>query len=233
MVAKNIEIIRQRVGAACARARRSPEEITLIAVAKTFHSPSIRQALEAGVTDIGENYVQELRRKRDEFSDENIRWHFIGHLQSNKVKYIAPWIHCIHAVDSLSLGKEIAHQAGRIGRTLTIFVEVNTSDESSKFGVLPEKARNVVQQLSLLKNVDVAGLMTIGPFLPDPDSSRPSFRLLREIKTEVEREGMLLQHLSMGMTNDFEVAIEEGSTMIRIGTAIFGKRTKPISVNEH
>jgi len=232
MVAKNIEIIRQRVGTACARARRSPEEITLIAVTKTFDSLSIREALKAGVADIGENYIQELRRKREELSVEKVRWHFIGHLQSNKVKYITPWIHCIHAVDSLSLGKEIAHQAGRISRTLTIFVEVNTSDESSKFGVLPEKAINIVQQLLLLKNVNVAGLMTIGPFLPDPESSRPSFRILREIKAEIERGGISLQHLSMGMTNDFEVAIEEGSTMIRIGTAIFGKRSKRTTTNE-
>ena len=203
-----------------------PEEVLLIAVSKTFGSSLVREALAAGVRDIGENYIQELRRKRDELAQEDVRWHFVGHLQSNKIKYIAPWIHSIQAVDSVGLGREIARHAATAGRRIALLVEVNTSGEPSKFGVTPEHTVDVVKELSRLQNVDVDGLMTIGPFLPDPESSRPSFRMLNSLKSEAEKEGIPLRHLSMGMTNDFEVAIEEGATMIRIGTAIFGKREK-------
>ena len=230
MVAENITKIRQRIAVACTRAGRTSDEVALIAVSKTFNSRLIREALSAGVRDIGENYIQELRTKREELSNEKICWHFVGHLQSNKVKYIAPWIHCIHAVDTLSLGKEIAKHAGHAGRTLTILVEVNTSGEPSKFGILPGATVSLLKQLSLLQNVHLDGLMTIGPFLPDPESSRPSFRMLNELKKEVEKEGIPIAHLSMGMTNDFEIAIEEGATMIRIGTAIFGSRAKRTNV---
>jgi pyridoxal phosphate enzyme (YggS family) len=230
MVAENVKKIRQQIAATCLRAGRMSEEVLLIAVSKTFSSHLVREALAAGIHDIGENYIQELRQKHDELDQEDVRWHFIGHLQSNKVKYIAPWIHCIQAVDSMGLGKEIDKYAANAGRTITILVEVNTSREQSKFGVLPEETVTVVKQLSRLQHVHVDGLMTIGPFLPDPESSRPSFRVLRELKSEVEKEGIPMHHLSMGMTNDFEVAIEEGATMVRIGTAIFGKRAKRTKV---
>ena len=226
MVAENVKKIRQRIAAASLRAGRMPEEVLLIAVSKTFGSSLVREALAAGVRDIGENYIQELRRKRDELAQEDVRWHFVGHLQSNKIKYIAPWIHSIQAVDSVGLGREIARHAATAGRRIALLVEVNTSGEPSKFGVTPEHTVDVVKELSRLQNVDVDGLMTIGPFLPDPESSRPSFRMLNSLKSEAEKEGIPLRHLSMGMTNDFEVAIEEGATMIRIGTAIFGKREK-------
>ena len=227
MVAENIEKIRQRIASVCTRTDRKPEDVTLIAVTKTFGSLEVKGALNCGVIDFGENYVQELRQKQREFAGENVRWHFLGHLQSNKVKYIAPWIHLIHSVDSLNLGKAISRQGAVAGRTIDVLIEVHTSEESTKFGVTPESTREMVRQLSVLPNIRIAGLMTIGPFLPDPESSRPSFRTLRELKSGIERDGFELEHLSMGMTNDFEVAIEEGATMVRIGTAIFGKRTKP------
>ena len=228
MVDENVQRIRQRIVSACARSNRPPEEVTLVAVTKTFSSRSIRDALASGVRDIGENYIQELTGKYAELSREDIRWHFIGHLQSNKVKHIVPWIHCIHSVDSVALGKEIAKHAETSGRTLSVLIEVNTSGESTKFGVSPDSAHSLAQQLNELKNISVDGLMTIGPFLPDPEASRPSFRRLANLKSDIAKAGIPMRHLSMGMTNDFEVAIEEGATMVRIGTAIFGKRAKKV-----
>ena len=227
MVAENVKNIRQRIASACARVSRKTEEVTLVAVTKTFNHLHIKEALAAGVSDIGENYVQEACEKQELLSNEQIRWHFIGHLQSNKVKYIIPWISFVHAVDSFKLGQEISRQAVTTGRTIDILVEVNTSAESTKFGVPPGEARTIVNKLSALSNINVAGLMTIGPFLPDPELSRPAFRMLHELRQQCRQDGLNLPHLSMGMTNDFEVAIEEGATMVRIGTAIFGKRTKP------
>jgi pyridoxal phosphate enzyme (YggS family) len=225
MVAENVKNIRQRIASACAHAGRTPEEVTLIAVTKTFNHLRVKEALDAGVIDIGENYVQEAREKQELLQDEQIRWHFIGHLQSNKVKYIIPWVSFVHAVDSLKLGEELSRQAAKTGREIDVLVEVNTSAESTKFGVQPDETRLLVKELSTLSNINVAGLMTIGPFLPDPELSRPAFRMLCELREECRQDGFNLPHLSMGMTNDFEVAIEEGATMVRIGTAIFGKRT--------
>ncbi len=227
MIAENIQYIKERIKRASARSGRNPAEITLVAVAKTFSSDAVREAVGAGIPDIGENYVQELLAKRSELENEPIHWHFIGHLQTNKVKAVAGWIHAIHAVDSLRLGEEIAKRAKEVNRSIDILVEVNTSGEASKFGVQPDDAEKLVAALALLEHVHVRGLMTIGPLLPDPESARPAFRMLRQLKDSIARKGILLDHLSMGMTNDFEIAIEEGATMIRVGTAIFGKRIKP------
>jgi pyridoxal phosphate enzyme (YggS family) len=226
MIAENIEAIRHRVEQTCARIGRDPGSIRLIAVAKTFPPEAVREAVAAGILDIGENYVQELVRKRQEIADASIRWHFIGHLQSNKVRLVLPWIHAIHAVDTENLGREIAQRASSSHCRARILVEVNTSGEGSKFGVSPEGARSLARALAGMTALDIIGLMTIGPFLPDPEQSRPAFRMLREIKNRIEEEGVTVTELSMGMTNDFEVAIEEGATMIRIGTAIFGRREK-------
>ncbi len=226
MVAENVKNIRERIAAACVRVGRQPEGITLIAVAKTFPSDKIRDAVRAGVADIGENYVQELQQKQRELDGEQIRWHFIGHLQSNKVKNVVGAVQCIHSVDSLSLGREISKHAARRGSAIDILVEVNTSREASKFGVSPEEAPDIVRKLIRLTNINITGFMTIGPLLPDPEQSRPAFRILRELKESLDRDGIRLPHLSMGMTNDFEIAIEEGSTMVRIGTALFGRRKK-------
>ena len=229
MISENVQNIRQRIDLACRRVGRSPSEVSLVAVSKTFPADRIRDAVSAGVRDIGENYVQEVTGKRDLLSGLDIRWHFIGHLQSNKVKQVASWVHLVHAVDSVGLVREIDKQASRAGRTLDVLIEVNTTGESTKFGVAPENTAELLQALEPFKNIRVSGLMTIGPFLPDPEGSRPMFRqlrLLREQLSQVRQHNIDLRHLSMGMTGDFEVAIEEGATIVRIGTAIFGSRKK-------
>ena len=226
MIAENVAHIRQRVAAACQRAGRNPEEITLIAVTKTFGAERAQEAVDAGILDLGENYVQELRRKRDALEDRRIRWHFIGHLQTNKIKPIAGWIHMIHAVDSVNLARQVAVWAERNNRTIDILVEVNTSGEPSKFGVSVDAASDVAEGIVRLPNVNLVGLMTIGPFLPEAEASRPAFRTLAELRTSLRNRGVHLRHLSMGMSHDFEVAIEEGATMVRIGTAIFGRRRR-------
>lgn len=226
MIAENIENIRKRIQQTCFRCGRKPEEITLVGVTKTFGVDRIQLALDAGLKDFGENYVQELRDKRARLADAGIRWHFIGHLQRNKVKYIIDFIHLIHSVDDVELGEEINKRAEKAGRSVDLLVEVHTTAEESKYGAHPEKVAGLIRELRQFKNVRVQGLMTMGPFSDNPEDSRPSFRLLADLKRKVEGEGIPLKHLSMGMTNDFEIAIEEGATILRIGTAIFGSRSK-------
>ncbi len=229
MIHANVDTIRRRIAGACTRAGRTPDEVTLVAVSKTFPAGAIREAVRAGVTDIGENYVQELLAKREQLAPEQIRWHFIGHLQSNKVRHIAPWITLIHAVDSLGVAQEIDRRAARAGRVIDFLVEVNITGEETKFGVSPDATVSFLRSLEGLGHVRAAGLMTIGPFLPDPEGSRPIFRTLRHLRDEIRALGQAnatMQHLSMGMTGDFEVAIQEGATLVRIGTAIFGSRMK-------
>ncbi len=223
MIAENVGNIRKQINGVCSRVGRNPDDITLIAVSKTFDAECIREVVSAGVPDIGENYVQEVLTKRQYLEHEPIRWHFIGHLQRNKIKYIIPWVHCIHSVDSLRLGEEISFQASKTKKTIDVFVEVNSTDEESKFGIKPDKAIELVKQLRQCSHLTVKGLMTIGKF-GEPEESRPAFRILRELRNDLEKDGISLPHLSMGMTNDFPIGIEEGATMIRIGTAIFGKR---------
>jgi pyridoxal phosphate enzyme (YggS family) len=229
MISDNINSIREKISRACARAGRSSSEITLLAVGKTFPSSAVREAVEAGVADVGENYVQELLSKRRDLSGSDVRWHFIGHLQSNKVKNVAPWIHMIHAVDSTALAIEIDRRAAKSGRVIECLLEVNTTGESTKFGVAPGDVTALVKSLASCDNISLGGLMTIGPFLPDPEGSRPMFRRLRELKDEIgslAQGNVTMRHLSMGMTGDFEVAIDEGATLVRIGTAIFGPRAR-------
>ncbi len=232
MISDAIDTVRRRISGACERAGRDPASVTVVAVTKTFPAEVVREAVRAGVMDIGENYVQELLGKREQLHDAQIRWHFIGHLQTNKVRQIAGWIRCIHAVDSHRLAAEINTQARKQGRIIDILIEVNTTGEASKFGVRPEETIALVRSLAGLENVRVAGLMTIGPFLPDPEGSRPMFQTLRQLRDEaaqLHQSNAPMEHLSMGMTGDFEVAIEEGATMVRIGTALFGSRTKAAS----
>jgi pyridoxal phosphate enzyme (YggS family) len=229
MIHANVDTIRQRMADACQRVGRAPGEVTLVAVSKTFSAEAIREAVRAGVTDLGENYVQELLAKREQLASEHIRWHFVGRLQSNKVRHLAPWICLIHAVDNAGAAQEIDRRAARAGRVIDFLVEVNTTGEETKFGISPDATVSFVRSLTDLMHVRVAGLMTIGPFLPDPEGSRPMFRTLRRLRDQVRDLGqanVTMEHLSMGMTGDFEVAIEEGATLIRIGTAIFGSRVK-------
>jgi len=225
MIAQNIENIRRRIAATCYRVGRSPEEVTLVAVSKTVDADTIRDAVRAGCSDLGENYIQELCEKREHLLDERIHWHFIGHLQTNKIKYIIDWVQMIHAVDSLHLGTELSRGAEKVNRTVDVLVEVNTSGEETKFGVSPGSAVAFVKKLRTIPRLNVKGLMTMGPFLPDPEDSRPAFRTLKELRDTLRNDGLDVPVLSMGMTNDFEVAIEEGATIVRIGTAIFGSRT--------
>ncbi len=230
MIAGNVENIRSGIAQACRKAGRKPESVLLVAVAKTFPPEMVAEAVRAGVCDIGENYVQELIEKRLALPDPGIRWHFIGHLQSNKVKQIAGWIHLIHAVDSASLARELARRASTLGRTVDVLIEVNTSGETTKFGVKPEETLKLVKEIGVLKGIRLRGLMTLGPFVTDPEISRKAFRSLRLLRDEANAAGSLpepLTELSMGMTHDYETAIEEGATIVRIGTAIFGSRRRP------
>ena len=229
MIAANIEQIRERMRRRCAQVGRDPADVTLVAVAKTFSASMIREAVGAGSRDIGESYVQELVAKRAELAGEDIRWHFVGHLQRNKVRHIAPWIHLIHAVDDAELAAEIDRRGAQAGRTIDVLLEVNAAGERSKFGVPFGEVSGLVRSLERLRNLRVVGLMTMGPLVEDPEESRPMFRRLREVRDEIASQGgdrVVMHHLSMGMTGDFEVAIEEGATLVRIGTAIFGARVK-------
>jgi pyridoxal phosphate enzyme (YggS family) len=230
MISANIDRIREGIASACRRSGRRPEEVTLIAVSKTFPAERVEEAIRAGVVDIGENYVQELLAKRAALPMPGIRWHFIGHLQSNKVRQIAEWVHSVHALDRTSLAQELDARAMRAGRVIEALVEVNTTGEQTKFGLPPERVPGFIRSLEPLSHIRIGGLMTIGPFLPDPEGSRPMFRTLRLLRDDIARTpqaNMDLHHLSMGMTGDFAVAIEEGATLVRIGTAIFGARRKP------
>ncbi|MFI5253048.1 MAG: YggS family pyridoxal phosphate-dependent enzyme [Bacteroidota bacterium] len=224
MILENANIIRKRISATCERCGRNPENITLVAVTKTFGFDVISSAIEAGLKDFGENYVGEFHEKSDRFIGEDLRWHFIGHLQRNKVKNIIGKTFLIHSVDSIELAREISKHAVNLEKNVDILLEVNTSGEKSKFGVEPDEAGKMVEAIQKIQKVNLMGLMTIGPFLPDPESSRPAFRMLRQLRDTAQANGISLPHLSMGMTNDFEIAIEEGATIIRIGTALFGKR---------
>jgi hypothetical protein len=228
MIAENIENIRKRIEVACFRCGRKPEEITLVGVSKAFSAERIREALAAGLTDIGESYVQELRDKQQQLRESGLRWHFIGHLQRNKVKYIADFVHLIHSVDDRDVANEINKRAERVGRKIDVLVEVHTTAEESKYGARPEAVVGLMKDLTSFRNIRLQGLMTMGPFSENPEDSRPSFRQLAEIKKNMEQEGMPMRHLSMGMTADFEIGIEEGATILRIGTAIFGSRPQTV-----
>ncbi len=227
MVAEKLIEVRNRIETVCVRCGRRPEEVLLVAVSKTFGLETVREAVIAGQRDFGENYVQELTEKRSALSDRGIRWHYIGHLQSNKAKYIAEFVHMVHSVDNERIALELDKRAEKSNRLIDILLEVHTTDEATKFGVLPSKTIELAKVISGLKRVRIQGLMTMGPFSEDPNDSRASFRQLVELKKKIEGEGIenvTMRHLSMGMTHDFEVGIEEGATIVRIGTAIFGSR---------
>lgn len=222
----NVRQVRARIAAACTRAHRDPREVGIVAVSKTVDVEHIRQAIAAGITIIGENRVQEAWPKVQAIG-RVVAWHMVGHLQTNKVKRALECFDLIQSVDSLHLAEEISRRATARGRRVDVFVEVNTSGETSKFGVSPERAPQLVARIATLPGVRVLGLMTVGAFLPDPELVRPCFTTLRQLKEEIDRLGLNevhLKHLSMGMTDDFEVAVEEGATIVRLGRAIFGPR---------
>ncbi len=224
MVAENLIKIRNRIELACQKSNRNFNDVTITAVTKTFSSQLANEAVKAGIFDLAENYVQEFVRKKRELNDDRIRWHFIGHLQTNKVKLIAGQVDLIQSVDSVRLAKEISNFCSKVGKKQNILMEVNTSEEASKFGISPEEAQVIAEEIIRLPAINLIGLMTIGRFSEDPEESRYEFRMLKDIKNDLEQKGIPLKHLSMGMSNDFDVAIEEGATIIRLGTAIFGTR---------
>jgi pyridoxal phosphate enzyme (YggS family) len=222
----NLLMVLDRMDQAAKRAGRDPEEIKLVTVSKTVEPARIREAIEAGVTILGENYVQEARRKIEEIG-HGIQWHMIGHLQTNKAKYAVSLFDYVHSIDGISLAREIDRRAAQKGRRVRALVEVNLSGETSKFGIAPEDVMELIQHVASLKHISIEGLMTMPPYFDDPERARPYFVGLRELRDRVRREkieGLRMDELSMGMSGDFEAAIEEGATMIRVGTAIFGER---------
>lgn len=226
MIKENLEAVEQRVRAACKRAGRSRDEVTLIAVSKTKPVSLIREAMACGQVDFGENKVQELCKKLEEIR-EPLRWHLIGHLQRNKVKYVVDKACLIHSVDSERLAQEIQKEAAKRDLVCPVLVEVNVGGEETKSGVSPQEALPLVRSIAALPNVKVKGLMTVAPPVEKPEDARIYFKELRELADTIRKEaipGVEMKELSMGMTGDFEAAIEEGATMVRVGTAIFGAR---------
>lgn len=224
MIAKNLAILRQKVEETCNHSGRKPESVKLIAVSKYFGVDSIIEARNCGLTDFGENRAQELTLKFEKLGND-VTWHFIGTLQKNKVKYAVNAVELIHSVDSLELVEEVNNRAEKLGKVQKILLEVKTSEEETKSGLETEnEIMNLVKRCSELKNIKLEGLMTMAPLTEDANIIRKSFRDLRNLKDRINNKGYNLTELSMGMTSDFEIAIEEGATMIRIGSAIFGDR---------
>jgi len=225
-IAANIAAVKQRIAAAAERGQRSPDSVKLLAVTKTVPVPVIEEAIRAGITALGENYVQEAREKIA-IIGRSIPWHMIGHLQTNKAKYAVTLFDYVHSVDRLDLAAEIDTRAGRAGRQINILIEINVSGEKTKNGIPAGKAVALLQDLSAMQHIAVKGLMTMAPYSDDPETSRPYFRELKNLQQNIIRAGITgihMEELSMGMTDDFDVAVEEGATLVRIGRAIFGER---------
>lgn len=226
VIKENLSRVQENIQNALIRSGRSKDDVTLIAVTKTVEAEAINEAISLGISNIGENKVQEINRKYDNI-DENVNWHMIGHLQSNKVKYIIDKVNLIHSLDRLSLAKEINKRALQANLTKDVLIQVNVAEEDSKFGLKVEKVIPFIESILRFESIRVKGLMTMAPFTNNPDEVRFVFRDLRKLGLEIEKrnyENVEMKYLSMGMSNDYEVAIEEGANMVRIGTAIFGKR---------
>ena len=227
MLKERLEGILARIESVTLRCGRRPEDVRLVAVAKTKPADLVRQAIVAGAQIIGENYVQEAREKFETLIDLPVQWHFIGHLQTNKAKYAVRMFDLIHTVDSFKLALELDRQAYKAAKIQNILVQVNISGETTKSGVSDEETIALLKQIGALKNLRVRGLMTMPPFFDAPEKARPYFAQLRTLSQRIGQQhltNIVMEELSMGMTGDFEVAIEEGATLVRIGTAIFGDR---------
>lgn len=220
-IAQNVAKVRERIARACVRAGRKPEEVILIAVSKTVDITRIEQAISAGVRHFGENYYQEAREKIPAINAQ-VQWHFIGHLQKNKVRGVVPLFEWIHTVDNEELAQEIDRRAQIVGKRQRVLIEVNIAREPQKYGVSPEEALALAERIAQLPNLQLEGFMGMAPIVEQAEQARPYFAELRRLFERLPEANR--QHLSMGMTQDFEVAIEEGATMVRIGTAIFGAR---------
>ena len=226
--AENLNLIQQRIAAACVRAGRDEQSVALLAVSKSHPPETIRAAVDAGQLLFGENKIQEAKAKIP-LCPGKARWQFIGHLQSNKVRDAVELFEMIQGVDSLAIAQEISKRAAQAGKTMPILIEVNVAGEASKFGYAPEKLLAELNELNALPKIEIHGLMAIPPFTPLLEKARPYFKKLRELKVECEKIlGAPLPHLSMGMSGDFEVAIEEGATIVRVGTALFGERLSSV-----
>ena len=222
-IKENLLKVMVRIEEAARRARRDPGGIKLVAVSKTVEPARIKEAIEAGISVLGENYVQEARKKIEEIG-RGVTWHFIGHLQSNKAKSAIHLFDMIHSVDNLSLAKELNRRAEQEDRTVRALIEVNLAQEATKFGTDEEKLFDLARGMLQLNHLSLEGLMTMPPYFDDPERGRPYYVKLRELREKMVQEGIPIKELSMGMSNDFEIAIEEGATYVRIGTAIFGPR---------
>ena len=225
-IGENIVRVRERMAAACARTGRRPEDVRLVAVSKTIPAERIRQAYEAGLRDFGENRVQEAEAKRPALANFDITWHLVGHLQTNKARAARKLFQYIQSVDSLRLAERL-NRVALPGQRLPVLLEVNLGNEPTKSGAREEEVLQLAEGVSLLPTLELRGLMVVPPFFDDPEGARPFFRRLRELAELIQSRnlpGVSMGELSMGMSHDFEVAIEEGATMVRIGTAIFGPR---------
>jgi pyridoxal phosphate enzyme (YggS family) len=243
-IKENLLRVMERIEKAAREAGRDPNDIKLVAVSKTVESARIKEAIEAGVSILGENYVQEAQKKIEEIGrpactepasrslaegrrfreGRPVSWHFIGHLQSNKAKYAIHLFDMIHSLDSLPLAEELNRRADQADQVIKVMIEVNLSKEATKFGAEEEMVLNLAKRIQSLKHLSLEGLMTMPPYFDSPELSRPYYIALRELKVRMAQEGIPIEELSMGMSNDFWIAIEEGATYVRVGTAIFGAR---------
>lgn len=224
MIKENLNRVRDEIAEKCLKIGRNPAEVTLIAVSKTYGYESVLDAISCGQKDFGENWAQELVEKYD-FVPKDVSWHFIGHLQTNKAKYVVPRAEFIHSVDKLKLAEEIVKIAQKQNKSQKILLEIKTSEEATKYGFTSEnEIEEIAEFCKTNPNINLVGLMTMAPFTEEEKKIRQSFTQLRLLKDELNRKGLGLKELSMGMTGDFEIALEEGATMLRIGTAIFGTR---------
>ncbi|MEW6614346.1 MAG: YggS family pyridoxal phosphate-dependent enzyme [Thermodesulfobacteriota bacterium] len=233
-IADNLLSVKERIEKAALKAGRDPGEVKLVVVSKTIEVEEIREAISAGATILGESYVQEAKEKIEEIGHQvgarrvvPLFWHMIGHLQTNKVKQAVSMFDMFHSVDRKVLAEEIDKRAKQSGKRVSVLIQVNISHETTKSGIERDRAISLVSEIANLTNIKVEGLMTMPPYFDDPEDARSYFKSLRELKEEIEREGLeniSMRELSMGMSSDFEIAIEEGATIVRIGTAIFGER---------
>ena len=227
MITKNLSRIRRRIEQAAARCGRDPASVRLVAVSKTVSAESVKAAINAGMCLLGENYIQEAREKIAALMGSPASWHFIGHLQTNKARFAVELFDLIHSVDSLKLARELDKQARRQNKVQPILIQVNIAEEKSKSGITEQAAPQLIREVSRCSNLSVKGLMTMPPFFNAPEKVRPYFKALRQLASRIAAmniDGVTMAELSMGMTGDFEVAVEEGATIVRVGTAIFGER---------
>ena len=231
MIFNNLKRVEENISNACKRAGRNREDITLIAVSKTKPIEVMEEALEAGIKNFGENKVQELTSKYEKMN-KDFNWHMIGHLQRNKVKYIVDKVDLIHSVDSLRLAKQIEKEAQKRNVKSDILIEVNIANDSNKFGFKEEELYSTIEEISNLKHINIKGLMTIAPYVDDPEDNRDFFRRIKQLSVDINSknvDNVGMDILSMGMSGDYEVAIEEGATIVRIGTGIFGDRNYTVN----